>query len=241
MVSDQDTKIFVTFVNFVSALNDLYGEKFRSVALYHRLLDHTTIEASAAVEKNIAALKKFFEPNIETIDNGNLGKLNGKISYSEKVFVPVTEILNDANGPTKKTIYKHLLTLAALTFPSSKARDHLTNEESLSAALGESHEDRFLNRLVDTLKTTIPENETDPMTAIQGVMSSGMFTMIAEDMKNGMESGQLDLNRMLSSLTGMMGGIDMRSDDMAGNDNMITGVLGTLPQQPKKEPKIEEL
>ena len=65
-MEDNTLIVFNAISKFVHSLNECFGEKQRSLQLYGRLIEKTTIIHEGPIKKHINAFKKF--------DNGSLHK-----------------------------------------------------------------------------------------------------------------------------------------------------------------------
>ena len=70
------------------------------------------------------------------------------------------------------------------------------------------NEEDFLSNIMDKVGKHIdPTKTSNPAEMMSGIMSSGLFTELMNDMNEGMSSGDLDINKMMGSLQGMIGNL----------------------------------
>ena len=86
---------------------------------------------------------------------------------------------------------------------SSKAKEIL--RENLKKNSKEGAETNFLAGVIDKFEKEVDTDSNDPMQAISGLMQSGMITGLINDMHQGMQSGELDIGKLMGSVQGMIG------------------------------------
>jgi hypothetical protein len=85
-----------------------------------------------------------------------------------------------------------------------------------------SKEGEFLNDIFGKITNTIPQNmdTSNPMASIMNLMSSGGFADIMNTMNNKLSSGELDLNKLIGSVSQLIpkneqlpniGGLDLNN------------------------------
>jgi hypothetical protein len=224
--------IFKTISNFVFDLSSFYGKKQRSLLLYKRLIEKTTLVHETTINKHIELFKKFCISNREAIQNQDHTKLaDNFITYSEKVFIDMKNIFELADNESKNVIWKHLLTITAFVDPSSNAKKLLKEMSEDSKSKGESgNEANFLSNIIEKVEKNIDPEEAskNPMAAVSSIMSSGVFTDLISNMQSGIEKGDLDLGKLMGTVQGMLG-------SMGGNTGMdlssLMSNLGGLGQK----------
>jgi hypothetical protein len=197
--------IFKAIVGFISDLNEEFGQRYKSIALYNRLLDKTGIVNIGPVQKHIECFRSFFSKNKKAMEEKKKELFDEtKISYSKSVYIDVVLILN-SNSDTSSIIWKHLLTIWGLIDPTSQAKRILN--ESLKNSNGEDKESQFLSNILERVEKTVGENNVDtsnPMAAVSSLMSSGVFTDLINGMQTGLSDGSLDISKLMGSVQGMM-------------------------------------
>ena len=118
------------------------------------------------------------------------------------------EIFKYADDDTAQVIWKHLLVIMNSLNPSSHTMDIL--KKSLEE---KSNESEFLNTIVEKIEKSVDPNATDPMSAIMGMMTSGVFTDLVATMNTGMQDGSLNMNKLFGTVQSMM-------TTMSGTSNM---------------------
>ena len=105
---------FEAISNFTNDLGEVFSDKHRPLKLYIHLINKTTLQHKDPIIKHIDAFRKFCTANRDAIAEKNVKKLvEEKISYSNRVFIDMKQILNMADKETSNVIWKHLLTISA--------------------------------------------------------------------------------------------------------------------------------
>lgn len=104
-----------------------------------------------------------------------------------------------ADLETTNVIWQHLLVITNSVDPSEEAMEIL--KKSLEE---KSNEGAFLSNLVQKIEKNVDPNSSDPMAAIMGLMSSGVFTDLISNMNSGMQDGSLNIGKLFGTVQGMM-------------------------------------
>ena len=122
-MEDNTLIVFNSITKFVHSLNECFGEKQRSLQLYSRLIEKTTIIHEGPIQKHINAFQDFCRKNEEAIYEKDETKFSQKdITYSDRVFINMSEIFENASSTEKETIWKHILLLMVRFDPAGKAK-----------------------------------------------------------------------------------------------------------------------
>ena len=218
--------LFKCIVDFIHCLRDLYGENQHSLELYDLLMEKTGIVHEEPIKKHIHLFYEFVRENEEAIlENSPTLIKKWKIEYSDKVYIDLKPIFEYCSESDMKVLWEHLLTLLAVLIPTSQAKQILkqqknkkkkknqkTNKKNSNS--GETNEDDFLSNIMDKVGKHIdPSKTSNPAEMMTGIMSSGLFGELMEDMNKGMSSGDLDINKMMGSLQGMIGNLSTMMDN----------------------------
>ena len=216
---------FNTITEFIENLNEIFGVHFKELQLYNRLVEKTTISHKVAIQKHVDLFKTWCLENKEAIINQNDSLIKvDTISYSERVFINLTKILKKADDSSKKVIWKHILIISAYTCPELGTKDILKQE-------GETNnESDFLSNMMSEVQN-IGESSNNPMEAITQMMSNGSFNNLVQGMTSGLQNGDLDMSKMMGSVTNMMSqmGID-KNPEMAGMMQNLTGMMTKMAE-----------
>jgi len=229
-MEDNTLIVFNSITKFVHSLNECFGEKQRSLQLYSRLIEKTTIIHEGPIQKHITAFQSFCEKNQEAIYEKDETKFTQtNVSYSERVFINMSEIFENASSSEKETIWKHLLLLMVRFDPSGRAKKIL--KESLKKSKESSeNEENFLNNIINKVEKNVSPSD-NPMQAVSSVMSSGLFTDLIGSMTSGLNNGELDLSKLMGTVNGMVNNIADKSDmppEMSGMMSQMTGMMNKL-------------
>ena len=233
--------IFKSITNFVSDLNIVFGSKYKSIALYNRLLEKTGLSKSGPIMKHIECFRKFFSLNREGMESKNCAMFNEtRISYSDNCYVDMKNVFKDVpDDNTSTIIWKHLLTIWGLIDPNSQAKKLL--QSSFLESGNNTDEVNFLSNIIDKVESSVSSGNIDasnPMAAVTNLMQSGVFTELISDMHSGMSSGKLNIERMIGGISTMIGKMNPGGD----MPPEISGLMSMMSALPTRSPvKIEEL
>jgi hypothetical protein len=196
---------FNAITGFVAELNWAFGKQQHSLALYSRLIEHMNLSNTNAIKKTVDSFNSYISKNQSAIEAREEGKLSSdKIMYSDRVYINLTPLFRIADAETKGAMWRHLLTIYGVLYPDSQAKDILrkinTTEKTSESALISD----MVNKIVPHLNT----EETNPMQAIMGLMSSGVFTELIGSMQKGMDEGNIDMNKLMGQVTTMFSQTD---------------------------------
>ena len=246
---DHTLSLFKAITSFVTSLNECYGPTQKTLQLYARLISKTTLMDDTPINRHIEAFKIFCAANKDAIlEKNNQKFVEERISYNERVYIDMAIVFKQASGAEKKIIWKHLLSIFALIDPQSKAKDIL--KDFLKKDGNGGKEEEFLSDIFDKVGNNI-DSEGNPLQAVGNLMSSGLFTDIVGSMSTGLESGELDLGKLMGSMQGMVSGIgNMAQQDgqeqppemteMLGQMNAMMGNLNKMTQQTEESGKTSE-
>lgn len=210
--------LFKCIVDFIHCLRDLYGEKQHSLKLYDLLMEKTGIVHEEPIQKHVHIFYHFVKENEEGILENDVSFFKEfKIEYSEKVFIDFKPIFDEISSDDKECLWEHLLTLLAVIIPTSKAKKILTDRKKKGKEKKNetgTNEDNFLTNVMEKVGRQIdPSQVSDPSQMMTNIMSSGVFTELMSDMNSGMTNGDLDINKMMGSLQGMIGNLSTMLDN----------------------------
>lgn len=222
-------KIFSAIKSFVTEIKNIYGNEYKHLALYGRLLEKTEVVNEIPVQKHISAFRKFVLTNRDGILNKDesLFKIQ-KIKYNDKVHFNIVHVLKLADNDSRGVIWEHLLVLSALLDKNSDAKNQLIlqrNQQSKSqqpnvlmpmmnmitsmlmseTGAGNSNGMPDLSGLSGLLQTASTENNSNGggMPDISKILSlltnSDMLSKLTSTITNSVSDGKIDLNSILSS------------------------------------------
>jgi len=215
-MEDDIYKPFTRILTFVKEINVLFGEKYPNISLYYKLLKKTPISNKGAIRKQNTVFRTFLENNKEAIIEKDLGLFkDSKISFSERVFINITQVLKEADD--NENIYKHLQVISAILIKDEKMIDALKDTRD--------NETKFLNKFMGKVENTFSGSEVkDPVKAAMSLMSSGILT----DMSKEIQSGKLNIGKLIGNLQGMMTDVAKDIKESSPNSEEADKVNQTL-------------
>lgn len=227
MTTDTSLITFKAICNFANDLSEVFGENHRPLKLYAHLINKTTLSHEKAIKKHIEAFSIFCFKNREAILSKNTKMLNEtNIVYSTRVFINMKDIFGLADNETSGVIWKHLLTISALTDPSGKARQILKEQKEK----GGGDEVNFLTDIISKVESNVNPN-ANPMEAVSSIMQSGIFNDLVQGMGNGLQNGSLDLKKLMGTVQNMVTKLsDENEDTDDGKEavNMINTMMESM-------------
>jgi hypothetical protein len=228
-----EVNTFQIITDFVNELHNLFGTKQKSLALFHRLVK-TSANNPERIETITSKVKGFCTQNRMAIQENNASKLlHTKLVFSDRIFIDIGLILTKSPPDVVRTVWKYLLTFSALLDAESNAKDVLRNqvteqhpEPSLPTEINEIFGD-----LVESIKTDIKDANIqpsdNPMEMVSSLLKSGALTKIMDNFQTKMESGELNLQKLMGVAQHMMG--DMMNQ--AGGDPMMQAMMMNMMSQ----------
>ena len=233
MNSDTSLVCFKAISNFTSELVELFSKQQRSLKLYGRLINKTTIVHDKSIKKHIDAFRNFCVSNRDAIVKKSIEMLSiGKISYSQRVYIDMIEIFKLSDKETSNVIWEHLLCISALVDPAGKAREVL--KENLASGKAGDGETTFLTDIIDKVEAHV-DPDSNPMEAVSSIMKSGIFTDLIGGMNSGLSDGSLDLGKLMGAVQGMVGQLGEKSGGNPQSEdamNMLTTMMGSMGGAP---------
>lgn len=205
---------FTAIKQFIEALAGIYDRKkgVTPLGLYRRLL--TFVKADMSEEINIRKFLRgfaaFYNIHNECLVSNNLTKIprGTHISYSKNAYIDIQKFIYKArqDPDVLQQIRIHLLTIQAFLETDDAKADFLLQKVSETEQI--SAEDKFVDNIVQKAQTAIndldPDSINNPMTAVSGLMKSGILTDMIVGLQNQVGSGQMDPSRLLQSMQGTM-------------------------------------
>lgn len=228
MTTDTSLITFKAITNFTMALGDMFKNEQRTLALYCRLIEQTTLAHEKAIKNHIEAFYKFCKGNRDALVSRDKETLEEKrIYYSKKVFIDMEKIFSLADKDTEDVIWDHLLTISALVDPAGKAKKALEEQKNSGKATDEAD---FLTNIIGKVDQHVDPNG-NPMDAVSSIMKSGVFTDLVQGMTAGLENGSLDLGKLMGTVNTLVTSAGEQSGDQKNGEdamNMINGMMGSI-------------
>lgn len=231
-MNDTSLITFKAISNFITELSDVYGKKHKPLKLYHRLISKTTLSHDKAIKKHIDAFRTFCISNRQNIVDKTYNNFDPKkIEYSDRVYVDIKYIFKVSDEDTRDVIWSHILCISALVDPAGKAKEVL--RKNMEDGKSGGHETEFLTNIINKVESNI-NTDADPMSAVSSIMNSGIFTDLIGGMQNGLQSGNLDISKLMGAVTSMVSSLGGEAGDdpqTAGAMNMLknmTSMMGNM-------------
>lgn len=209
-MEDQQIRIFNAIASFVKDLDGGFGKKYKPVALYNRLASKTTIHDISAIERHIQAFDSFFSANPGYIKDSTMTR-GTRISYSERVYLDIDNILAKTTQEEHKLINKHLVTIYSLmklgTPEGKEALETLkTTDEALDLNLPDTTEGNFIKETLNEMTEQFDNmgDNANPMMMMSSMMQSGFFTKFMGDLQSKFTSGDMDLRSLMGTVTSVI-------------------------------------
>ena len=197
-MGDSSMKTYKSIKEFVSSLNECYGEEYQSVKLYNDLLKKITMSHTEAMKRHISIFREFCLANEICILNKNYELVESKIVFSDNIYINLSEILEMCDNSEKVVIWKHIAYIYSFFKPNTHIKNMLKKDDS--------NETNFLTDMINKVEDSIDGgNVNNPMEAITKMMTSGVFGELVGNMTNGLQSGDLNIGNLLGSVNDMVG------------------------------------
>ena len=196
-----NTMIFDTITKFVNEMEDMFGAEQRSLKLYAHLLRKTDPTMEVSIQKHVDAFRIFCIENREAISKKDMSKaVASKIIYSKKVFIDFEHVFSLADDDSADSLWDYILLFSAHLDPSGNAKEMLK----------QSTMNRHNNMNID---------ENNP---VGSMMKSPLFSGIM----NKMQSGELDVGKLIGSMQGLLANIE----DGGDNPDILGDLMGMINQ-----------
>ena len=204
----QTNMAYKAISGFVSSLSEMFGEDNMNILLYNHLLSKTKPEHETSINKHIMIFREFCIVNRDAITAESIDDISdGKISYSEKVWIDLKHVFSLSDAATKRVMWTHILTISALVDPTGKAKQILKNKKD------QSNETNFLSGFLDKVESKV-DPKADPLSALNSVLSSGVLTDLIGEVGNGMKDGSLNMEKLMGSAQDIVSGITGKDVDI---------------------------
>lgn len=210
---------FKAIHSFIAALNEEFGKKNKALKLYGRLIEQTTFSHEFAIKKHVKCFMEWCIKNREEIYAKKYQQLRGNVSYSDKVFLNIKDLFKIADTEQRNVMWQHILTISALVDSTGRAKQILKQNYQ------DSNESNFLTDIIEKVEGSIDPTNPNPMDAIGKIMSSGVFTNLVSSMNEQVNSGELDITKMLSVVQSMVGTVSKEQPEMSG---LLSGLMGSI-------------
>jgi hypothetical protein len=212
-----DLQAFQTILDFVTNLNEFFGEGNRSLGLYYRLISKMSFQDDDLILRHLGVFKEFCVLNRTSIRNQS-HITHPRIQFSEKIYIDINYILKSADSETTQVIWDYILAISALLDPENNAREIYAGKHAS-----------------DGLLTPQTSPQVDMMGSMMGMMNSmmsgggldGIMGMMAGGFVGGEGVGGLDLSGILKSdlFNNVLQTVTKSLDEAGGIDTILSGLM----------------
>lgn len=223
-------KFFPAIKSFVAEINTIYGNEYKRLALYGRLLEKTELVNEQPVKKHVSAFRKFILGNKNGILNKDVHLFQyNKVVYNDRVYFNVVHVFDLADSDSQAIIWEHLLVLLALYDKNSDAKDKLIEQRQQQSVVNPNPLAPMMNMVSSMLMSNLigGSSSDDTADAIAGMpdfsallgsggsgdgntpdlgkmfsllMNSDILSKLTLTLTESLSDNKLDLNKMLESL-----------------------------------------
>lgn len=228
-MSEIEVKTFKAISDFISDLHTCFPNR-KDISLYNRLVEKITFRDTGSMLKHITAFKLFFQNNPKFLVTRAISQ-GSKISYNERIFINFDVVWKNTNKSEKEVLYKHLTTIFTILNIGNPEADEalqILRKENEPASLipNDTKEGQFINDTINELESQMGDlNADNPMEMVGTLMQSGFLNKFVGDLQNKFESGEMDMQKLLGSVTGIIQ--ETSADNPEAND-MINNTMKML-------------
>lgn len=253
--SGKDLAAFQTILDFVVNLQEFFGATkhaaTRPLNLYHRLISKMSFKDDELILRHIQVFKDFCVQNRSKIREQNSTLINPKIVFTDKIYIDMAYIFKKADEDTTKVIWEYILAISAYLDPENKTKELLKSLKENS-----SKEGNFLADMIETMGSQMlggggggagmnMEGMMDnPMAMVGSLMNSGVFQTMLGSMNDNLESGNLDLGKLMGAMSGIVENVKTeieKSDDPMLKSMMSMIQLPEMPPSPSSEGETQQI
>ena len=217
VAKDDNIVLFSRINDFVNELDKLYGTKFHSLKLYKHMLSKTNVSHKLKINHSVETFTRYLVANKTVIMKKSLVELKDNIVISNKMMVPLIEIIKLSDNEVKEVISQHLIAMLSCVDKSKEVNDILKDIINPS-----TNEGKFFNNLIGKIEQKVGDmkdgnNPPDPMKVLSSLMQSGVIQDVISSMSEGTKDGTLDLSKMFGMVQGMFGNISGNINNVKNN------------------------
>lgn len=196
---------FKAIHTFIMSLQEEFGAANKPLRLYARLIEQTTFSHELPIQKHVHAFTTFCLANRDAIYTKAHDRfVDPVVRYSERVFIDLKELFQLADADQRNVMWQHILTISALVDSAGRAKQILKDSMKQSDGAPEAN---FLTDIIDKVEKNVKVDgaSSNPFEAIGQIMNSGIFTELIGSMNDKVNTGQLDLGKMMGVVQSMIG------------------------------------
>lgn len=210
--------LFNKFTSFVKDLNEVFGQKTKSIKMYNIVLQKLIElreegkDISEKISQHTSILESFLKDNKDAIINQDVSLIVSKqVKYSDSIYIDIDMVLH--HSEEKTAIWKHLLFLVSVCEPDSKAH------ETLNKLLkDDSEESRLIKSIASKLESPdIMEKlgsqnlSSNPFDMMQTLSSSGIMDSIMSGVSG--DISKVNPKKLLGTMRNMLDAIASQIDE----------------------------
>lgn len=200
-----------------------------SLHMFNRLVKGLTETNTIGTQRVIESFNKFFllyDPNQDDIFY-ELPE-GAKIEYNQKIFVKIQRFIYASEEENKDAIVSHLLYISSLLIPSEETEKKV--RKNIQKSSESTPEGKFIKNIMQSTESVMGDMEKgevdNPATVIAKLASSGTLNQMVKGIKEGVDNGQMDPQRILNVLHNTA-------------DNFFVTAKSTIKKDPPPSP-VEE-
>ena len=220
---------------FVKECNEVFGDDHPEIKLYNRLMVEGPTHEKA-LRKQVEVFEKALSSCVESIKKMDIDGLCEKIAFSSKVFIPIKQLCIESDDSTQQVIFNHLQLIMMLLNPEdSELKTKIMNEykkekEEMERKKQEAQSDpegAFLNNFMGQIENKMSNQSYDnPLQAIGGMFQSGVMFDLAAQIQGGIESGTINLDKLVGKVTSQMNDNQVSRNDVNSMMTMMSTMMG---------------
>lgn len=229
--------VFRAVVEFVDDLWNLYSTKGTSpLAVYRRLLQRLKEDDDESMNKVMMGFARFLVNNEQVLLANKLEEIaqgvNIRYGTSERLYIPIQKYYHKADANGRLAIRRHLINISHILDPSELKTELIAEELEELGVESNTNEGKFIADIIAEAKNSMGDVDAgDPIQATMGLVSSGILSKMMGGLQQGVESGELDPQKLFSSMQGIVGQFMSGDNPMAGNVSAIADVAKPMIQQ----------
>src|SRR5690606_8796756 len=107
----------------------------------------------------------------------------------------------------RNAIRKHLLTIAAILQPDIKKFEALESNKGMLGIDDSTTEGKFLSNIMKQAQNSMGDVDTDNPNAAMSVLFTSVVPQLVSGLQNGVNSGQMDMYKLMSTMQNTLGAI----------------------------------
>jgi hypothetical protein len=255
MSSTSAIETYGAITNFVNDLWEVFGDKKKitPLALYHRLIEHITLDDPAGMQKAIQGFQVFFATNAQHVISGELDKIpkGTKIPYNtgKTAYLEIQKYIHQASEEIRESIHQHLLTIGTLLKPNKEMLNKLVESQQTSSnTTGEASqidasslnidtstkEGKFIKDIIESAKTSVEGLDmSNPTAGIISLFQSGVLQKMIGGINESVGSGDIDPRKLIGTMQSALSAL-MPAESNNNSPPKVVDITDKVPTIEKK-------